>query len=223
MLLLRTAYARKVFGFLFLLICWVGLPQPTHSQSVAPVPASDFLKLAYNNVQQQQEVLNNVQSSWELAYMPMLLEIAQLTENRILRQQILKIIGTQTGQQLGPQLNGWLQWLWNQEYTPHPEYAQFKAALYRLIDPRFEQYFDPERNPTIRLDEVLWGGVVQDGIPPLRNPAMIPAAKATYLADDHLVFGVAINGDFRAYPKRIMGWHEMFTDSVGGEPIAGVY
>ncbi|MDE0406582.1 MAG: DUF3179 domain-containing (seleno)protein, partial [Alphaproteobacteria bacterium] len=27
----------------------------------------------------------------------------------------------------------------------------------------------------------------------------------------------------RAYPKRILGWHEMFVDTVGGVPVAGVY
>jgi hypothetical protein len=76
---------------------------------------------------------------------------------------------------------------------------------------------------TIRLDEVIWGGVVQDGIPPLRNPDMIAAAQATYLADEHVVFGLAVNGDARAYPKRILAWHEMFTDTIGGVPVAGVY
>ncbi|MGI9305345.1 MAG: DUF3179 domain-containing (seleno)protein, partial [Gammaproteobacteria bacterium] len=32
-----------------------------------------------------------------------------------------------------------------------------------------------------------------------------------------------LNGDARAYPKRILAWHEMFVDKVGGEDVAGVY
>ena len=32
-----------------------------------------------------------------------------------------------------------------------------------------------------------------------------------------------MNGDVRAYPKRILAWHEMFVDDVGGVPVAGVY
>jgi len=65
--------------------------------------------------------------------------------------------------------------------------------------------------------------VKQDGIPPLREPTMISAEEATYLGDDNVVFGLEVNGDPRAYPKRILAWHEMFTDIVGGEPVAGVY
>ena len=52
---------------------------------------------------------------------------------------------------------------------------------------------------------------------------MLDASEATYLGDRNIVFGIEVNGDARAYPKRILAWHEMFTDSVGGVPVAGVY
>ncbi|MEM9533696.1 MAG: DUF3179 domain-containing protein [Pseudomonadota bacterium] len=118
----------------------------------------------------------------------------------------------------------WYQWLWNQESATDPAYANFKADLYRYLDPRFEGYFHNRgHTATIRLDEVRWGGVRQDGIPPLRNPEMISAGEAGYLEDDHVVFGLVINDDARAYPKRILAWHEMFTDTVGGVELAGVY
>ena len=70
---------------------------------------------------------------------------------------------------------------------------------------------------------VRWGGVRQDGIPPLRRPKMIAAQDAAYLEDEHVVFGLEVEGDARAYPKRILAWHEMFVDKVGGVPVAGVY
>ncbi|MEP1140266.1 MAG: DUF3179 domain-containing (seleno)protein [Balneola sp.] len=75
----------------------------------------------------------------------------------------------------------------------------------------------------MRLDEIRWGGVRQDGIPPLRDPKMISAKEADYLGDKDVVFGIEVNGDVRAYPKRILAWHEMFVDEVGGEKLAGVY
>ena len=50
-----------------------------------------------------------------------------------------------------------------------------------------------------------------------------PQQDAGYIEDDHIVFGISVNGDARAYPKRILGWHEMFVDTVGGVPVAGVY
>ena len=52
---------------------------------------------------------------------------------------------------------------------------------------------------------------------------MIPAADATYLNPDDLVFGVEIDGDDRAYPLRIMNWHEMANDVVGGVPVSLAY
>lgn len=84
-------------------------------------------------------------------------------------------------------------------------------------------YFSNNRESLIRLDEIRWGGVLQDGIPPLRQPNMILADDADYLADDNIVFGIEINGDARAYPKRILAWHEMFIDEIGGTEFAGVY
>jgi hypothetical protein len=37
------------------------------------------------------------------------------------------------------------------------------------------------------------------------------------------VFGVSINSDHRAYPLRILDWHEMFNDVVGGKPVTLAY
>ncbi|MEL7240620.1 MAG: efflux RND transporter permease subunit, partial [Planctomycetota bacterium] len=48
---------------------------------------------------------------------------------------------------------------------------------------------------------------------------MISADKAAYLEDTNVVFGIEINGDARAYPKRILAWHEMFVDTVGGVDV----
>ena len=52
---------------------------------------------------------------------------------------------------------------------------------------------------------------------------MISAHQATYLSNSDVVFGIEVDGDFRAYPKRILAWHEMFTDTIQGVPLAGVY
>lgn len=52
---------------------------------------------------------------------------------------------------------------------------------------------------------------------------MLPARDADYLLDSDLVFGIEINGDARAYPLRIMGWHEMVNDVIGGVPVALAY
>ena len=125
----------------------------------------------------------------------------------------------------------WFEWmLWQEkhpEFVPHPAFIDFMRDIYLRIDPEFDRFLRPEyltrAAAKIRAEEITWGGVVKDGIPALDNPALILAAKATYLRDDDLVFGVSINGDARAYPLRIMGWHEMFNDVIGGVPLALAY
>ncbi|MGH8732899.1 MAG: DUF3179 domain-containing protein, partial [Burkholderiales bacterium] len=99
----------------------------------------------------------------------------------------------------------------------------FKAGLYEQIDPRFREYFAGRPKALIRLDEIRWGGVWRDGIPPLVRPKMLRAREARYLADGNIVFGVAVDGDVRAYPKRILAWHEMVKDTIAGRPLNGVY
>ncbi len=132
----------------------------------------------------------------------------------------------------GGQGSGWFEWMvWQQNHAdivPHPSFRDLKREVLARIDPHFLIFFlDPwiERERMgLRLEEITWGGVAAlDGIPSLDNPKMIPAGEADYLREDDLVFGVEINGDVRAYPLRIMGWHEMFNDVIGGVPVALAY
>lgn len=167
--------------------------------------------------------IDRMTEGWQLADVPMMLESVRFAKNRQVVSVIYDLLKEKSGKNFALGSDEWQQWLWSQKYKPHPGYAAFKGELYSRIDPRFEEYFDNSPQSTIRLDEVRWGGVVQDGIPPLRNPKMISAKKAKYLADSDIVFGIEVDGDFRAYPKRILAWHEMFTDTIQGVPLAGVY
>ncbi len=171
----------------------------------------------------QQEAFRNLEENWRDDFTPMVLETMHLSHDSATRGRLSRLLEKRTGQRHGFDLDAWYQWLWAREPKEHPRYPEFKSALYGLIDPKFRGYFSSQRTSKIRLDEVRWGGVVQDGIPPLRGPKMIVARDATYLKDDHVVFGLEVEGDVRAYPKRILAWHEMFVDTVGGIPVAGVY
>jgi Protein of unknown function (DUF3179) len=129
-----------------------------------------------------------------------------------------------TGEKPG---KGWPEWmLWQQahsEIEPFEGFDAFKADTMAVIDPNFRLFLQPAVTHEIRLEEIVWGGVRKDGIPALVNPKLIAADEAGYLTDDELVFGVEINGDARAYPLRILDWHEMFNDVVGGVPVALAY
>ena len=72
---------------------------------------------------------------------------------------------------------------------------------------------------TIRLEEIVWGGVRRDGIPDLRFPPHVSPEEASYLESGDRVFGVSINGDHRAYPLRVLNAHEMANDIVGGGTV----
>jgi hypothetical protein len=121
----------------------------------------------------------------------------------------------------------WKEWvLWQQahpEITPYEGFEAFKADVMAFIDPDFRLFLQPGVKREIRLEEIVWGGVRKDGIPALTNPRHIAAAEATYLEPDELVFGVAIDGDARAWPLRILDWHEMLNDVVGGVPVTLAY
>jgi hypothetical protein len=182
-----------------------------------------FLDLLRGETAERLAALERIEASWGRGYEIMLVETLFFLRVPAVAAPAVALLEERTGQRLGFDLQAWYDWIWAREERLHPGYAEFKSRLYGGIDSKFSAYFAPDRVRRIRFDEVRWGGVAQDGIPPLRDPAMVPAAEASWLADDDVVFGLAIAGDVRAYPKRILGWHEMFTDTVGGVPVAGVY
>ena len=139
-------------------------------------------------------------------------------------RRLMTFLEDQTGERFSNDLLRAQRWIWEQPYDPHPDYAVFKGALYGEIDPGMRDFFKPGTKSTIRLDEIKWGGVERvNGIPPLEYPDHQGAAEAEYLDDDHVVFGIAVNGEARAYPKRILAWHEMAVDTIGGVELTIVY
>lgn len=182
-----------------------------------------YLKLLSGNPMAVGNALRIIESEWQPGSLMMMLEATRLTRSREILEQVVWLAESRTGQSLGMDVRKWLKWNWNQEYAPHPKYSEFKSTLYSQIDPRFAEYFQSTGNARIRLDEIVWGGVRRDGIPPLKDPEMIAATEATWLEDSNVVFGVNLNGDARCYPKRILAWHEMFKDTIGGESVCGVY
>ena len=141
------------------------------------------------------------------------------------RQHAGDVLGRLTGEPHAGNWFAWVQWVAaHPELEPGPAYPRWKRALLATLDPRFVTFFPDGAPHTIRLEEIVWGGVrAVDGIPALNDPAFLPAADAEYLEPHEPVFGVSINGDARAYPLRIMNWHEMANDTVGGVPVALAY
>lgn len=76
---------------------------------------------------------------------------------------------------------------------------------------------------SVPLEEIQSGGPRKDGIPPIDGPAFASVTKITNLTPTEPVISVRIGGKDRAYPLRILIWHEIVNDHVGGIPIAVTY
>jgi hypothetical protein len=111
----------------------------------------------------------------------------------------------------------------NPQWGAPPGYLGWKGRLHAPIDPRFAELLREGAKTTVRVEEVQWGGVRVDGIPALVNPRVTAAKDAAWLKDADAVFGVFLGGEARAYPLRILDWHEMANDVVGGVPVALAY
>ena len=186
-------------------------------------PLADFAALVADDEAKAAAALARIGAQWHESSAALLIEAVHHVRSRRVLRDGLELIESKTGKAFDGSVDTWYNWLWSAERPVHPELAHFKTLLYAPIDPRFAEYFEGHPKTAIRLDEIRWGGVRRDGIPPLKNPKMIAAKDASYLEDGNIVFGVAIDGDVRAYPKRILAWHEMFKDRIGGRELAGVY
>ncbi len=72
---------------------------------------------------------------------------------------------------------------------------------------------------SIPVDSIRSGGPPKDGIPALLEPKFVSAGQATYLYDNDTVIGFAWGGEAKAYPLRIMSWHESVNDRLAGHPF----
>lgn len=75
----------------------------------------------------------------------------------------------------------------------------------------------------VPVDEIRSGGPPRDGIPALDDPKLVRAEKADFLTGEDRVLGLERRGEARAYPIKILNWHEIVNDEVAGQPIAVTY
>ncbi|MEO0653231.1 MAG: DUF3179 domain-containing (seleno)protein [Pseudomonadota bacterium] len=113
-----------------------------------------------------------------------------------------------------------------------PEYLPAKRTIFTNLVPGWDRIF-VEGDIDWRM--VSWGGVLIDDraydttdvpcncIPAADNPKVSSAEEATWLDDDDIVFGVEVNGEYRAYPRQIMEVREMVNDTLGGRDLGIPY
>ena len=76
---------------------------------------------------------------------------------------------------------------------------------------------------SVPLDQIADGGPGKDGIPAILAPRFVSAGEATFLQDTDRVLGLTQGADAKAYPIKILNWHEIVNDVVGGKPVVVTY
>lgn len=71
--------------------------------------------------------------------------------------------------------------------------------------------------------DVIAGGPRRDAIRPIDRPRFVGAFEAADIPPEEPVVALEIDGDSRAYPLRILIWHEVVNDVVAGMPVAVTY
>jgi len=73
----------------------------------------------------------------------------------------------------------------------------------------------------ISKEDLLPGCLGKDCIPSIDNPKFENVDNAnSWLDDNDRVFALDYNGVVKAYPQKIMNWHEIVNDHANGTPIA---
>jgi hypothetical protein len=92
----------------------------------------------------------------------------------------------------------------------------------RLNESRRDRGELPSGPATVDTDLIVSGGPPPDGIPPIDEPKFF-AAAAVQLAAQEPVISVEVGDETKAYPVRILMWHEIVNDRIGGEPVTVTY
>ena len=199
----------EVVAALYALICWAD--DPAAAPACLP-PSAEVL-----------DAIEEIGRSRDQRFLAPLIDLLQVDVGW--EGQVRQALRSLTGQRLGD-APSWFAW-YAQQYAARPPvplvsgYAGWKATLLSLLPPPTATGY-PEliTDAVPRPDLLWWTGTAPGGRPPLTNPEMVHRLEERYLAPDDVVFGVLIGGEARAYPRRIVAWHGVVNDTVGGAPVA---
>lgn len=104
-----------------------------------------------------------------------------------------------------------------------PGYAAWKAGLLALTATEatssgFVELLGSFEDAAV-LRQLVWTGVQPNGRPPLDAPGVVHRQAASYLGAGDVVYGLVVEGEARAYPRRIVAWHGAVNDVIGETPV----
>lgn len=100
------------------------------------------------------------------------------------------------------------------------------SMTYAQADPNFWKFEWPKTDfsmTSVDFVDILSGGPPKDGIPSIDDPKFWPVAEIKGLEEHEPVISVTVNGETKAYPVRILTWHEIVNDTIGDIPVAVTY
>ncbi len=78
-------------------------------------------------------------------------------------------------------------------------------------------------NPLVPVEKILPGGPPRDGIPALTKLHFVSAGDASFMRKKNRVIGIEFAGETRAYPIKILNYHEIVNDRINGESLVISY
>lgn len=82
----------------------------------------------------------------------------------------------------------------------------------------------------VPVEAIVASGLPKDGIHAIDTPSILTVdqvdalkGRGKLLVSSDRVIGLSVAGRARAYPIRILNWHEVVNDTLGGAPIAVTY
>lgn len=91
------------------------------------------------------------------------------------------------------------------------------------LDP-FSAFLPSGARVSVPREEIRGGGPAVDGIPALVRPRKASIYESDrFLKPDDPVLGLKVGKEAVAYPIRLLNWHELVNDVVGGVPVAVTY
>lgn len=210
------------------------LAEPTEERDIKTGPISDeearelMDQLSGRDPDLIQEAMVRIVSQSDQRFISVLIELYRGNQiGLVIVPADLIVFNLQllSGQEFGLEWDDWIEWYGGTDLEPPPGFTTWKGEMLSRIDPGFGEFLQDDFPSDIRVEEIQWGGVRVDGIPALDQAEMVPADDpiTTYLSPEDAVFGLSINGDSRAYPLKILDWHEMANDVVGGVPVSIAY
>lgn len=108
----------------------------------------------------------------------------------------------------------------------------FKTTVYAVLTPILFHMHHVYPSPYNGFDltqslvpqsEIYSGGPSKDGIPALLDPEFQAGLNADWLDNEDRVLGIFMHGVAKAYPLRILNWHEIVNDKIGDEYFVITY